>query len=96
MIDVNTLLAWGASFKKVAAGELIFREGTCCTFYHQLVEGSVRWVNINDDGKEFIQTFVEPGECFGEFPLFDDMAYAASAIADKDSVIIRVHKSIFH
>jgi len=96
MIDVNTLLAWGASFKKLAAGDLIFREGTCCTFYHQLVEGSVRWVNINEDGKEFIQTFVEPGECFGEFPLFDDMAYAASAIADKDSVIIRVHKSIFH
>ncbi len=96
MIDVNILLAWGAAYKKVAAGEMIFHEGSCCTFYHQLVEGSVRWVNINNDGKEFIQTFIEPGECFGEFPLFDDEPYAASAIADADSVVIRIHKSIFH
>lgn len=96
MIDIDTLLAWGAAFKKVAAGEVIFMEGSNCTFYHQLVEGKVRWVNINEDGKEFIQTFIEPGECFGEFPLFDDEPYAASAIADIDCVLIRIHKSTFH
>lgn len=95
MIDVNILLAWGAAYKKVAAGEVIFQEGSGCTFYHQLVEGTVRWVNINNDGKEFIQNFIEPGECFGEFPLFDEEPYAASCIADTASVIIRVHKSIF-
>ena len=26
-IDINTLLAWGATYKKVAAGEIIFKEG---------------------------------------------------------------------
>lgn len=95
MIDIDTLLAWGAAYKKVAAGEMIFQEGSHCTFYHQLVTGKVRWVNINNDGKEFIQNFIEPGECFGEFPLFDDEPYAASAIADEDSVLIRLHKSTF-
>ena len=96
MIDIDLLLAWGATFKKLSAGEIIFHEGGNCNFYHQLVEGSARWVNINDDGKEFIQTMVEPGECFGELPLFDNQPYAATAIANTDSTIIRLHKATFH
>ena len=95
-IDIDTLLAWGAAYKKVAAGEIIFQEGMESSFYYQLVSGKVRWVNINDEGKEFIQTIIEPEECFGEFPLFDDEPFAASAIADEDSVIIRLHRSSFH
>ncbi|MBS1915383.1 MAG: Crp/Fnr family transcriptional regulator [Bacteroidetes bacterium] len=95
MINMDTLLAWGATYKKVAAEEVIFLEGQQCNFYYQLVSGSVRWVNIDEEGKEFIQNFVEPGECFGEFPLFDDSPYAASAIANENSVIIRLHKSTF-
>lgn len=96
MIDVDMLLAWGAAYKKVSAGEMIFQEGTHSSFYYQLVSGKVRWVNINDEGREFIQTIIEPGECFGEFPLFDDEPFAASAIADEDSVIIRLHHTTFH
>ena len=95
MIDIDTLLAWGAAYKKVSPEEAIFQEGTECHFYYQLVEGSVRWVNITDDGKEFIQNMIEPGECFGELPLFDDEPYAASAIANKESVVIRLNKSTF-
>lgn len=96
MIDIDMLLAWGAAYKKVSAGEMIFREGTQSSFYYQLVSGTVRWVNIDDEGREFIQTIIEPGECFGEFPLFDEEPFAASAIADEDSVIIRLHRSSFH
>ncbi len=96
MIDINMLLAWGAAYKRLSAKEIIFQEGSNCIFYHQLVEGKVKWVNINDEGKEFIQTFIDPGECFGEFPLFDDEPYAATAIAETDCVIIRLHKSTFH
>lgn len=96
MIDIDTLLALGATYKKVNAGEFIFNEGGLCSFYHQLVSGSVRWVNIDDDGNEFIQNMIEPGECFGELPLFDGEPYAATAIADTDSVVIRLHHSLFH
>ncbi|MCC6288937.1 MAG: Crp/Fnr family transcriptional regulator [Chitinophagaceae bacterium] len=96
MIDIDVLLTLGATYKKVAAGEVIYNEEGLCSFYHQLVSGSVRWVNIDDNGSEFIQNIIEPGECFGEIPLFDDGPYAASAIADTESVIIRLHKSLFH
>ncbi|MEI8058890.1 MAG: Crp/Fnr family transcriptional regulator [Ferruginibacter sp.] len=95
MIDIDTLLAWGAVYKKVAAGEVIFREGTEAQFYCQLVSGTVRWMNVNEEGKEFLQMMIEPGECFGELPLFDDEPYAATAIANQDSVIIRLHRSTF-
>ncbi len=96
MIDIDILLACGAAYKKIAANEIIFREGACAQFYYQLVSGSVRWVNINEEGKEFLQVMIEPGDCFGELPLFDGQPFAATAIANEDAVIIRLHCSIFH
>ena len=95
MIDIDLLLACGAAFKKIPKGTIIFNEGTTCCFYYQLVSGRVRWLNINDEGKEFIHTMIEPGESFGELPLFDDEPYAATAIADEDAVVIRLHKPVF-
>jgi CRP-like cAMP-binding protein len=95
MVDIDTLLANGAVYKKLEPEEYIFREGGDCHFYYQLVSGSVRWTNINEDGKEFLQYMIEPGESFGEIPLFDGSAYAASAIANKDSIVIRLHKASF-
>ena len=39
---------------------------------------------------------IEPGDSFGELPLFDSSVYAASSIANKESVILRLHKNTFH
>ncbi|MBH2004129.1 MAG: Crp/Fnr family transcriptional regulator [Sphingobacteriia bacterium] len=94
-IDINTLLAWGATYKKVAEGEIIFNEGGHCSFYHQLVSGSIRWMNINDEGKETLQVMIEPGESFGDLPLFDDGPYAATSVANEAAVIIRLNKTTF-
>ena len=96
MINTDTMILWGATYKKISRGEIIFYEGAISSFYYQLVSGRVRWVNINEEGKEFIQTIIEPGECFGELPLFDDGPFAATAIADEDSVILRLHRCTFH
>ncbi len=96
MIDVNVLLSMGAVYKKLAQGDILFMEGSRCNFYYQLVSGKIRWSNINDEGKEYLHTMVEPGECFGELPLFDDGPYAASAIADEVSVVIKLHQATFH
>lgn len=95
MIPTETLIAWGANYKKVAPDEIIFREGAEGYFYYQLESGSVRWVNITDDGREFIQNLIDPGESFGELPLFDEGVYAATAIANCESVILRLRKDVF-
>lgn len=95
MIDIDLLLDWGAAYKKVRAGEVIFTEGHSCFFYYQMVSGKIRWVNINDEGRECLHLIAGPGECFGELPLFDDEPYAATAIADEDCLLLRLHKPIF-
>ena len=95
MIDIDLLLSCGATYKKIGSNETIFREGSDAHFYHQLISGSVRWVNINEDGGEFIQELIEPGESFGDFSLFDGAPYAGSAITNKESVILRLQRSTF-
>lgn len=95
MIKVDRLLDIGASAKKYNANEIIFEEGTECYFYYQLVSGTVRWLQVSEDGKEFVQDLIEPGECFGEFPLFDGRPYAASALASNECEVVRLPKNIF-
>jgi hypothetical protein len=90
VIDIDTLLAWGGVYKQVAPGDVIFTEGSECYYYHQVVSGLVRWVNIDEEGREYIQTLIEKGECFGEIPLFDNEPYAATAIAEEN--VIQVNK----
>ena len=95
MINTDLLIAWGSAYKKVRAGEIIFSEGSEAQFYHQVENGIIKWVNIDESGTEFIHNIITSGESFGELPLFDGQPYAASAVADADSVILRLHKSTF-
>ncbi|NUM31243.1 MAG: Crp/Fnr family transcriptional regulator [Bacteroidetes bacterium] len=95
MIDTNILLAWGATYKTYEAKEHIFAEGQKCYYYFQLSEGKVSWLNINDDGKEFIHKLILPNESFGELPLFDNDSYSADAVALEKSVILRLPRQLF-
>ena len=95
MVDLQLLETFGASTKKLSPDEIIFQEGTECYFYHQVVSGHVRWVNFTEDDGEFIQEIIGPGESFGEYPLFDGLPYAASAVANEETVIIRLRKDKF-
>ena len=90
MIDTDLLLSLGATYKKLLAGEIIFREGTYAQFYHQVIAGRVCWCNLNHDGREVLQELVGPGESFGELPLFDGQPYACTAVAQTDCVVIRL------
>lgn len=96
MIDSDLLIAWGATYKKITAGDMIFAEGAQAYFYYQVVSGGVRWINIKDDGTEFIHHIMGEGESFGELPLFDDEVYAATAVAETDGYILRLRKEYFH
>jgi CRP-like cAMP-binding protein len=95
MINTDVLLAWGAAYKKVIPGEILFKEGTACNFYYQLVNGQMRWVNIDESGKEYLQLIILPGQCVGELGLFDDGLFTATAVADKECLLLRLHKQDF-
>lgn len=96
MVPIDILLQKGATYRKLEQGETIFSMGATASFYYQLVSGRVRWCNVLDDGKEVLHRLVEPGECFGELPLFDGQPYAATAIADVRTRVIRLCASSFH
>jgi CRP/FNR family transcriptional regulator, cyclic AMP receptor protein len=95
MIDEDLLLTWGATYKKVAKDEIIFQEGSTGFYYHQLVKGKVKWYNIDEQGKEFLQCLICEGESFGELPLLDDGPYVSSSSAVEDSILLRLRKEIF-
>lgn len=95
IIDVDLLLAWGATFHNLEKGHVLFCEDADAHFYYQVVDGKIKMCNCNEDGKEFIQGFFGAGESFGEPPLFDGGTYPASAIADEYCTIIRLRKESF-
>ena len=95
IIDDDLLLTWGATYKKVSKDEIIFHEGSTGFYYHQLIKGKVKWYNIDEEGKEFLQCLIGEGESFGELPLLDDGPYVSSAAAVEDSILLRLRKEIF-
>jgi len=96
MIDIKLLLERGATYVTLGPQEILFREGSHCKYYFQVVSGQVRWINFNEAGNEYLQTLVEKEESVGELPLFDGQTYAATAIANKSTCIVRLPKADFH
>lgn len=94
-IDLELLLSYGAFCKEFDKGEILFYEGDEALFYYQVVEGSVKMYNANDDGKEYTQGYFSEGQSFGEPPLFIDECYPASAMAFQKAKIIKLSKDRF-
>lgn len=94
-IDVDLLFSWGAIAKKYKRNEVLFNENELALFYYQIMEGSVRMFNSNDEGKEFTQGLFCNGDSFGEPPLFIDEKYPATAVAFNDCTIVKLSKEKF-
>ncbi|MFA5556245.1 MAG: Crp/Fnr family transcriptional regulator [Flavobacteriaceae bacterium] len=94
-IPLELLVSYGATFKEYQKGELVFSETEYPNYYFQVVSGSIKMFNTNDEGKEFTQGYFLRGQSFGEPPLLIDERYPASAIAFQNSEIIRIPKLKF-
>lgn len=94
-IDVDTLLAYGATPKVWHKGELIFSQGNEARYFHQIDAGMVKMTSLTNDAKEFIQGVFSDGNSFGEPALMLAKPYPASAYAVSDSIIYRLSKEKF-
>jgi CRP-like cAMP-binding protein len=92
MILQKLLLDRGGIIKKYIKNQSIFFEGDKPGFYYQIVQGTIRMVNINENGREFIQGIFKNGESFGEPVLLIDKPYPASAVANEDTLLIKISK----
>lgn len=95
-IDEKVLFSWGAEEKAFQTGEIVFREGDMPYFYYQLVSGEVKLNNYKEDGKEFIQNIIQPGQTFGESVLLVNRPYPMNAVALSKSRVLLLCKSKFH
>ncbi|MBX2939451.1 MAG: Crp/Fnr family transcriptional regulator [Ferruginibacter sp.] len=95
MIDQDLLFQWGAITKKVVAEEKVVEEDHPSYYYYQLLEGRLRAVNINEQGKEYLQYIVNPGETFAEIPLVIPTPFQITVVADIPSEIIKLPRDRF-
>lgn len=95
MIATELLLQKGATFRKYEKDQSIFYEGDIPLYYYQVEEGSIKMVSVNETGKEFIQGIFKAGESFGEPVLLIDELYPATAVANENTLVIRLVKKSF-
>ncbi|WP_346985309.1 Crp/Fnr family transcriptional regulator [Chryseobacterium sp. POE27] len=95
VIKEEILRSVGAVTRHYNPADIIFKEGDIPHYYYQIVDGEAKLNNYTDDGKEIIQTLLEPGQSIGESLLFLDKAYPVNAIAITKCTVLRVPKTIF-
>ena len=75
--------------------EVIFHIGDKPHYVFFINKGSVKTYKTHDDGKELITNLYREGEFFGHTPLFEQKAYADTALVMEDSEIYKIPSEDF-
>ncbi len=70
--------------------EIVFLENQEGSDIYFLLSGNIKLYKTNEEGKEAVIHFVEPGEFFAEILLFLHNRYPVSAVAIKDSSMLAI------
>jgi len=95
MIPLEILESYEPAELELPKEAFLFLEGEQPRFYFQIISGKVKMININFEGKEFVQGIFESGQSFGEPPLFHDSNYPASARTIENTVLYKLRKDKF-
>ena len=94
-IDEAILTSKEEIIKKYKNGNVIFFEKDAATCYYQIVSGKVKMVNINEDGKEYVQGVFCEGNSFGEPPMLIGMPYPSTAVSIGETTVLKLRKETF-
>lgn len=95
MISQKLLLNRGGIIREYKKNQNIFFEGDMPKFYYQVIEGTIKMVSINENGREFIQGVFAHGQSFGEPVLLISKPYPATAVVTEDARIIKLPREEF-
>lgn len=95
MISNDLLISQGGVSRKVGKNVVIFQEGLSATHLFSVVEGRIKLVSQDDEGREFLHEILTPGDLFGSYALDKNHHYLATAIADIESVVIKIKTESF-
>ncbi|WP_141068292.1 Crp/Fnr family transcriptional regulator [Brucella melitensis] len=88
------LLAFGAERLVLRAGRELFREGQSADCAYIIVTGTITLFHEGDEGRVTIRP-VGPGAILGEMALIAQTTRLTGAVADVETEVIRISRSIF-
>ncbi|NIR36531.1 MAG: cyclic nucleotide-binding domain-containing protein, partial [Actinobacteria bacterium] len=71
-------------------GDVLFSEGAAADALYIVATGRIAIANKSIDGRESVVALMEPGDLFGEMPLFDDLDRSAEARALEPSTVVAI------
>jgi CRP-like cAMP-binding protein len=80
--------------KKYSAGDIIFHEGESGKAVYVVLEGSVKIIKESDPENKTLSV-LGPSSHFGELALIGNTTRFATAVAEKDSILLIMYKSYF-
>lgn len=81
--------------RKVARHSTIVHVGDCIDALYVIVQGSVKVLNRDDEGREVIITMLGRGECFGEMGLIDGSPRSADVVTNENCELLVIAKTDF-
>jgi CRP/FNR family transcriptional regulator, cyclic AMP receptor protein len=88
--DALQEVARTAATRSLRRGDVLFREGDQADELFVVERGRIAISNRSPDGRESLLALMEPGDLFGEMPLFDAEGRSAEARALEASKVIAV------
>ena len=85
--DTIERVRMAAAPRNLRRGDVLFDEGDDADELFVVESGRIAIANRSPDGRESVVALMEPGDLFGEMPLFDDMGRSAQARALEVSVV---------
>ncbi len=88
--DALGRVAMGTETVRLERNGTLFNEGEEANDLFVVLSGRIAIGRRSSDGRESLVALMQPGDLFGEMPLFDDEARSASARALERSELVRV------
>ncbi len=85
-----TELADASAVRTLRRNDVLFAEGDESNELYVVTRGRLAMVNRSEDGRESVVALMEPGDLFGEMPLFDGYARSTDARALEMSEVMAV------
>lgn len=95
MISKELLLKYGAKSIVFDRDDFLFEVGMEPKYYYYISSGQVKLNTYDKDDKEFIFSFYQQGQNFGETSIFLDTEYICNAIAVETTSVLILTKDIF-
>ena len=92
---INNIIKYGST-RTYQMNEIILLEGEVNTDFYIILSGRVKVSNISPDQKEYILTFINEGDHFGEISLMDGYPSTANIIAAGECRIFKIHSNEFY